>query len=121
MDNKQLVKNLLNEVWGKLNEDKIPEFYHPDLVAYFGKQIVTYKDIVNRLRYVKNNYLSVNNEIEDMVVEDNKVVVRLKQTYISNNKLENKTYQIIGVYKVTNGKVSELRALADEQFNYYQS
>lgn len=123
MDKAQTVKfinSLFRDVWTDLNESKIAEYYHKDVVAQFGQQVAQYKDIVHRLNYVKANFTKIVNQIEDIIVDGDKVSVRINQKYQKHEGGDSKDYAIVAIYYITNGKVSKFWGCIDPNVNYFE-
>lgn len=115
-----LIKNLFNQVWGKLQEQAIAEYYDQSVKGYIGNQPINYQDIVNRQRYIKNNYLSIQNDIDDVIIENDRVVVRINQTYVDKNNRE-ENFKIIAIYKFHDKKITAMWACINPDINYFQS
>ncbi len=118
----QFVHNLFKDVWTDLNEDKIIDYYHHNVKVEFGKQQAQYHNIINRLKYVKANFTKITNDIEDIIVEGDKVAIRISQTYQKHNDINSaKTYNLIAMYKITDRKVSNIWACIDPAIDYFEA
>jgi predicted SnoaL-like aldol condensation-catalyzing enzyme len=113
----QFVTNLFKEVWTDLNPEKISVYYHANVLMHFGKQEVRYQDIVNRMAYIKKHNLTIRNQIEDVLVDGDKVCLRLSQQYIGHDKTDD--YRIIAIYQLKDGKVAQGWAVIDDRIDYY--
>lgn len=104
---KSLINNVLS-AWGTRDIDNILKHYDKNLALHVNDLDLDYGDIVNRAKFVENKLQSIKTEIKDMIVEDNKIAIRVVQTL--TEKLENKstTYQIMGIYQIQNNKIKEM-------------
>ncbi|MSP53293.1 MAG: nuclear transport factor 2 family protein [Gammaproteobacteria bacterium] len=116
---KMFIKNLFNDVWTKFDASQLSNYYHKDVTLQMGKQNACYHDIEHRLEYVKNHYLSITNNIHDILVDGNKVVVYLDQTYVTKNNM-NHTHALICIYDLENNKIKRAWACIDPVINYFE-
>lgn len=117
----KFVNNLFTEVWTNLDVSKIPHFYHKDVEMQIGKKTAYYENIVHRLEFVKEHYQTVENEIQHVLVDGDKVIVRLRQHYRQANDVNGKTYAIVFIYQLQNDKVLKGWGCIDPNVNYFES
>lgn len=113
------IQRLFQELWLPRNADKLPEFYHKDLVAQIGHQTASYEDILNRLNYSKTNHEKLTIELEDILVDENKISVRTRQT-VQDKKHGSSTYLAFFTYEMRDGKIAKLWSVFDNSFDYFE-
>ncbi|GAH15874.1 unnamed protein product, partial [marine sediment metagenome] len=94
----EFTKRLFTELWqGQPDLNKVDEFYHQDVTGYFGDQLITIEDIKNRVIFCNKYFNTINSKIFDILVEENRVAVRLEQTvnYKDSNKSETQRLLVI--------------------------
>jgi predicted SnoaL-like aldol condensation-catalyzing enzyme len=116
---KNFIENLFNDVWTKLDASELPHYYHQDVALQMGKQIAHYQDIEHRLSYVKKHYTSITNILNDILVDGNKITVRLKQTYHTKDDIEYE-YAMICIYQLEKNKIKHAWACIDPNVNYFE-
>lgn len=112
------IHTLFDEVWGSLDANKIPKFYHPDVVIQMGKQTGNYDAIVHRLDYVKHTFGAVKNNIHDVLVDGDKIIVRMNQTYLRDNQAKEE-HVLIFIYQLRDQKIAKVWACIDPAVNYF--
>ena len=115
----KFINKLFTEVWTKLDVNKIPDFYHQDVVLQMGKQTAYYQDIQHRLEYVKEHYQEVNNDIQDVLVDGDKIIVRLQQDYVPKNSTKHNSFVIMAIYQMQDGKIIKAWGCIDPNVNYF--
>ena len=110
------IKDLFSEVWDSLDEAKVVKYYHKDVVAQFGQQTAYYKDIEHRLQYVKKHFGTLKSDIKEILVDGDKVTVRLEQQLGKSDK----KFEIITIYQIRDEKISAMWACIDPQINYFE-
>ena len=113
---RQWAEHLFTEVWGKLNESLLSQYYHSDVVLQIGKQTAHFKDMVHRMQFVKSRYHFIKNTLNDVLVDGDKIVVRLTQVMGDTHKPS----EIIVIYQLKDGKVSHAWMCADPAINYFE-
>ena len=114
----QFIERLFKEVWSQPNPAKIDEFYQQDVTGYFGDQKITLADIKNRANVAQQLYSHIQTEILDMVVEDNKIALRLKQTSAKKDGTDPLVLNLLSIYHVHDNKVTKVWFLVDKPFDY---
>ena len=117
----QFVKDIFNQVWENFDETKLAKFYNEDVVAIFGNQTARYSDIEKRLRFVKANYLKIYTQIEDVIVDGNKVAISGRQEYIAADATNNQSYIFNTIYELKNNKVARIASCINPEINYFQA
>lgn len=104
---KLLINNVIS-AWGTRDIDNILKHYDKNLALHVNDLDLQYADLVNRAKFAEDKLGSIKTEIKDMIIEGDKISVRLVQTLIE--KLSNKatTYQIMGIYQTQNNKITEM-------------
>lgn len=116
----QFVKNLFNDVWTNLQQDSIETYYDKSLVGSVGKEHINYQAILNRMAYIKEHYKTVQNDIREIIVDEDKVVIHLSQT-LFNKSGQSENFKVIGIYKLKNNKVIEINAWTSPEINYFEA
>lgn len=119
-DAEKFIQQLFDDVWIPLNAEKIGDFYHQDLIAHINKQIVGFDDVVHRCHFVKEHYREWIFEIDDVLCDDDKIIVRLNQTGIRKEQDKEEHYLVICVYQLLNCKVKQMWALIVDPVNYLE-
>lgn len=114
----QFLERLFKEVWSQPNPAKIDEFYHPQVTGYFGVQPITLADIKNRATFTQHIFANIQTEILDIVAEDNKIAVRLKQTAVRKDGVSNGADHHMAIYHLRDNKIVQLFFLTDKPFDY---
>ena len=70
------VQNLLTDVWERKNLSKLNNYYHKDVVGHYRDQLLGYRDVLNRIEYGKTHFADGSFDIEDLIVEGNKILER---------------------------------------------
>jgi predicted SnoaL-like aldol condensation-catalyzing enzyme len=112
----QFIHQLFANVWTPLDKTNLADYYHKDVVAHFGHQTAHYNDIVHRLEYVKHHFGSLKNDFKKILVDGDEISVLLEQTLGESKK----SYAIMAIYHIKEGKVSEMWACIDPQINYFE-
>ncbi len=95
--------------WKLRDVEKIPSFYHKNVVAYADFQPISLADILSRLEFSIEKFKEVNYHIEDMFIDEaeGKIAARMKQRHILKDGNIVK-WEAIFLYKVVNHKITEL-------------
>ena len=117
---KKFINNLFAEIWTKLDSSKLPDFYHQDVVLQMGKQTAYYQDIEHRLEYVKEHYQAIHNDIQDILVDGDKIIVRLQQDYVPKQSAQHKSFVIMAIYQMQDDKVIKGWGCIDPNVNYFE-
>lgn len=123
MDRNELekfIKDLLM-TWQMRDEQKLSSMYSKDVVGYMDDKIVNYIDIMNRLQFSQTKFKEVSNEIQDLIIEKDKVVARIKQTLIPREEGKPTVYHITSIYRVLNHQVVETWSSFYPNVNYLKN
>jgi len=114
------VKDLL-ATWQERNAEKLAGMYSKDVVGYMDDKVVYYNDIMNRLQFSKNNFKEVSNELQDLMIDGEKAIARIKQTLIAKTDGKPHVYHIISIYRVQNHQVVETWSSFYPNLNYLKN
>lgn len=116
----KFAKDLLM-TWQIRDAKKLSGMYSKDVVGYMDDKIVNYTDIMNRLQFSLNKFKEVSNEIQDLIIEKDKVVVRIKQTLIPREEGKPTVYHITSIYRILNQQVVETWSSFYPNVNYLKN
>ncbi len=116
----EFTKDLLM-TWQIRDAKKLADMYSKDVVGYMDDKIVNYTDIMNRLQFSLNKFKEVSNEIQDLIIENNKVVARIKQTLIPREEGKPTVYHITSIYRILNQQVVETWSSFYPNVNYLKN
>ena len=114
----QFLNRLFSALWDKLDPTKVDEFYHADVIGYVGAQQINIKDIKHRASFSQQVFASMQTEIVDVIVEDNKIAARLRQVAVRKDNKEKFEHNPMIIYQLRDNKVSHLWLLTDKPFDY---
>lgn len=75
------VKELVHEIWEKYNDEKLSQFYHPDLEGHYNDDVVNYDKLVKKLKIFKEHMPGMKIEITDLIIEDDSFVLHATQRF----------------------------------------
>ena len=116
-DLKKFIKDLLIN-WEERNSEKLSLMYSKNVVGYMDDKVVGYKDIMNRLQFSIDKFKEVSNEVQDVIVEGEKVVARIKQTLMPRIDGKPTIYHIIAIYRIVDDQVLETWSSFYPNVNY---
>ena len=112
------VGNLLTDVWERKILSKVDDYYHKDVVAHNQDQLLGYHDILNRIEYGKTHFADGSFDIEDLIVEDNKILERFTYKATLMNTGEPFISEGLYIYHLRNGKIAEFWLFSNTAFDY---
>ena len=111
-------KRLMQEVWGPLSAQAVPQFYRRDVVGYHRKQRLTYDDVINRLLYDRTHFGNPVYDIQDIVVAEDKFAIRFSYSAVMLSAAQKVAADVIYFYHLKDGVISQFWLLADMDFDY---
>jgi len=118
-DTVKFIHNLFQEVWTELNMDKLKQYYHEDLVGYIAGANISFQDVKNRLEYIKKTYHSIKNDLQEILVDKDKIALRLQQTYYSKHNEALHVYELMAIYQLRGEKISAAWAIISPHVEYF--
>ena len=112
---------LMQEVWEPFNSDKLPEFYHPDVVGHHRRQTLSYKDLENRLAWDRKNRANQAFNITHIIAGEDAFAIRFIFTAVEITEKQEPYIEVIYFYRLRDGKIAEFWLLASVDFDYKQS
>ena len=111
----------LVQTWQTFDEAALNDLYAENITAYMNDQTASFTDIQNRMQFCKNTYETLAFEIQDLILDvTGKIVLKAKQT-AKRKDGETEFYDIISIYHLTDGKVTEMWASLFPQLDYFAS
>lgn len=99
------VKNLIEVVWEKFEEDKLANFYHEDLEGHYNDDIVTFDLLTKKLKIFQNHMNGLKVEIKDLIIEDKSFVLHALQRISPGGK--ELAIQTILIGHLKDGKIAK--------------
>ncbi|MDF2940657.1 MAG: hypothetical protein K0R66_1299 [Gammaproteobacteria bacterium] len=122
--NKQQATELMHRIYENLLDPgylaKISEIYHKDVVLEIGSKTAYYDDVINRARYRLEHFAEFGTMIEDVLVDGDKITVRIKQSGSLKSGKPSDTYHGVVIYQVSHAKVSKVWGVFSPDFNYLE-
>ena len=106
----------LFQAWEARDHDTIASMYKKDIVAHINDTSVGYNDIMNRVEFTKKHFKKMTNVIKDLMIDGDKVIVRVEQTCVGEESEH--IYKIIAIYHVKDYKVIEMWASFQPTIDY---
>lgn len=115
-ENKELIKRYFNELINKKNNDIIEELVADDFVDHQAPDNVPHGPVGVRKLIGKlfDHYSQLKVEVDDIIAEDNKVVVRNTWQGTLRNTDTYTVMQGVVIYRIENGKIKERWASVDK-------
>jgi hypothetical protein len=121
MNSKQ-AREFVHEIFSDLLNpeylERIPKIYSKEVVAEMGGEIVYYNDIVNRAEYRLSYFKEIENDILDVLVDEDKIVVRIRQTYVLKGQDKRHSLENFLIYQIDDRKVVRAWGSFTPNFNY---
>jgi hypothetical protein len=96
--------------WRDRDEKALSTMYSKDVVAYMDNTSVGYNEIMERLEFSRNYFKEVIYDIQEFLVDGDKIVARIDETLVSRENKENETYKLFAIYEVKNSQVTQMWA-----------
>jgi len=117
---KEFALKLMQKVWKPYNDEKVKDFYHPEMIGYHRGQIIHIDDVENRLRWDKKNFIDPVYTIENLVVGDDSFSI-----HFHYNSKDIKTGEIFKAetmyfYRLEDDLIKEFWTLASVDFDYLE-
>jgi len=124
-ENKAIVRKMF-EAFNKQNLDTLDEFIAPDYVDH-PRQLLGLESYKQHLRIYYKTFPDSHENIEDIIAEGDKVWIRLKGTGTHTGELRGLsptgkkiTWEAVSIWRIADGRVVEMWAVADELDFYKQ-
>ena len=98
------VKNLVEVIWEKFEEDKLENYYHRDLEGHYNDDEVTFEILEKKLKIFQSHMQGLKVEIKDLIIEDNSFVLHALQKLNPGGK--ELSIQTILVCHLKEGKIN---------------
>jgi hypothetical protein len=119
-DIKTFAERLMDEVWRPFNYEKLPEFYHHDVIGHHRSQTIRFEDIENRLKWDRKNVTKPVYTIRNLVTSENEFALRFDYTARAIQDESELAVEVIYFYHLRGGKIDEFRLLASMDFDYLE-
>ena len=119
-DLKEILTQVLEDVWSKGNVSAIEKFYHPDYVMHYSpmkggvETTASYSDLASDVTELKKSFPDFHEAVHDLICDGNKVVARLtlsgtQAASYNGFASQGKEFSInsIDIYKFKEGKIIE--------------
>jgi steroid delta-isomerase-like uncharacterized protein len=115
-DNKAIVRLTAEEVWSKGNLAIVDEIYAPDFVCHFivGPEWKGPDGVKNNVQQHRTSFPDWNEQIEDIIAEGEKVVIRFTSRGTHEGEFEGipptgnqVTIAEVAIYRIADGKIAE--------------
>lgn len=110
----------MQDVWEPYNDEKVRDFYHPDVVGHHRNQIIHIHDIENRLRWDKKNLTDPVYKIENLVVGDDEFSIHFNYTARDIKTGGIFKAEVMYFYRLKNDMIWRFWTLASVDFDYLE-
>lgn len=110
----KFIHDVLDEVWTQFNFESIPYYYHKDVDGYKDGLTVTYSDIVYRCQNMHKIFKSVINDVEEILVDKDKIILRLNVTGLNAEEDYPDCFFVLAVFQITDKKISKFWIITDQ-------
>lgn len=117
---KQFIMDLFDQVWSAMDADRVGDFYDEKVIVTIGQQTVGFDEIINRAKLVKQHYKQLINQIDDMLIDGDKITVRLRQTAIYKHEDREQNYYLLAIYQLKKNKITHIWANIDPTIDYFE-
>ena len=108
----------MEEVWVPFDHACVPRFYHPDVVGHHRAQVLTFEDVVERLKWDRQNFKDAAYDIQDIVADTDRFAIRFLYACTLIATGQRFVTEVNYFYRLRDGKVAEFWLLSDADFDY---
>lgn len=117
----KFIKGFLDDIWTQHDVTKVSKYYHKNVTGHLGNNIVGYDEIIFRCECTKELYKEMINDVEEILCDKDKIILRLIQTGTNREDDYSESYYIIAIYQIVDEKIKEFWAISDKAQNYIET
>ena len=114
----EFARELMMHVWIPFADERLEDFYHPDVVGHHGEVRLTLADVRNRLAWDRASIDDPVYDIQDVIAEEDAFSIRFVYTAKLRKTGEPLHCGVAYFYHLREGRISEFWLFCDLVFDY---
>lgn len=82
----QFVYALIDVIWEKHQDDKIPDFYHPNLQGQYNDDLVSFDQLKAKVKLFAEHLPGLEVDVKDLLIEDHSFAIHANQNFTKDGR-----------------------------------
>jgi hypothetical protein len=109
----EIVKNAIQDIWVNHNFDKVDQYYASDFQGYEEAVLFNREQLKEYAKEDEKEYVTRKININDTIIEGNKVVVRMTMQAVDKKTQKPVTSYAIAIYQIHDQKIARVWMAAE--------